>query len=173
MIIRILDGSNVVYQNLVELTIKDYNSNSNITTELKYYRDNNGVKGVQLTGGIDPISGLPLGVIENGEYVWLDIEYTWTGAGSPADWADQATVDANVYGVNCIEVDQGAGQFSFRQLSSVHLPEFDNPMEPLPNGTLANVLFDSPTKLIVESRINANKLISATRYKVSGRLGCK
>jgi len=169
----ILDGSNVVYQNLVELTIKDYNSNSNITTELKYYRDNNGVKGVQLTGGIDPISGLPLGVIENGEYVWLDIEYTWTGAGSPADWADQATVDANVYGVNCIEVDQGAGQFSFRQLSSVHLPEFDNPMEPLPNGTLANVLFDSPTKLIVESRINANKLISATRYKVSGRLGCK
>lgn len=168
-----LDGSAVVYQNLKELTIKDYDSNSDITTEIKYYRDNNGVKGVQLVGGTDPISGLPLGVIESGEYVWLDIEYTWVGAGTPADWADQPTVDANVYGVNCIEVDEGAGQFQFRQLSSVHLPEFDNPMEPIPGQTLSRVLFSSTTKLIVESRINANKLINATRYKVTGRLGCK
>jgi len=164
-----LDGNAVRYQNLRNLTILDYNSNSTISTSIKWYRDNNGVKGAQLLGGTDPISGLPLGVIIDGETVWYDIEYTSTGT----PWANQAFVDANVYGVNCFEVDGGAGQKAFRQLSSVHLPENDNPIIPIPTKTLAEVTWVSTSKIIVEGRIDSNKLIDATRYKSSGRIGCK
>jgi hypothetical protein len=169
----ILNGQTVVYQNLKEITIKDYDSNSDITTEIKYYRDNNGVKGTQLIGGTDPISGLPLGVIIKNEYVWLDIEYTWVGAGAPADWASQVLVDANVYATNCFEVDKGAGQKQFRQLSSIWNPEFDNPVEGIPSATLATVTQVSTTKIRVEARINGNKILDAPRYKISGRIGCK
>lgn len=159
-----LDGVKVKYQNLKEMVLYDYDSNTNVTTEIKYYRDNNGVKGTQLIGGTDPISGLPLGVIPTGETVWIDIEYTrLTGT-----WASAATS----YGVNCAEVDNGAGQKAFRQLSSLWLPENDNPVIPIPANTLAVVTFVSSTVLRVETRIDSNKLIKAPRYKISGRLGC-
>jgi len=164
-----LDGNTVRYQNLRNLTLLDYDNNSTISTSIKWYRDNAGVKGTQLIGGTDPISGLPLGVLIKGEDVWYDIEYTSTGT----PWANQAYVDANVYGTNCLEVDGGAGQKQFRQLSSVHLPEQDNPIIPIPSGTLATVTWISTSQIRVEARINTNKLLNATRFKSSGRIGCK
>lgn len=164
-----LDGNPVRYKNLRNLTILDYNSNSTISTSIKWYRDNAGVKGTQLIGGTDPISGLPLGVIIEGEDVWYDIEYTSTGT----PWTDQAFVDAFVYGTNCLEVDGGAGQKEFRQLSSVHLPEQDNPVYPIPANTLAKVTWVSTSQIRVEARVDSKKLINATRFKSSGRIGCK
>lgn len=159
-----LDGTAVKYQNLKEMALYDYDSNTNVTTEIKYYRDNNGVKGTQLLGGPDPVSGLPLGVIPTGETVWLDIEYTrLTGT-----WASVATS----YGINCCEVDKGAGQKAFRQLSSIVLPEVDNPVIPIPANTNAVLTLVSSTVIRVETRIDSNKLIQAPRYKISGRLGC-
>jgi hypothetical protein len=168
----ILNGATVVYQNLKEIAIRDYEDNADISTEIKTYLDNNGVKGAQLVGGTDPISGLPLNVIIKNDYVWLEIIYT-SNIGAIADWANQVTLDANAYGVDCIEVDGGAGQKQFRQISSVWLPEFDNPLEALPANTLASLVYVSSTEVRVECRINGNKLIDASRYKISGRIGCK
>lgn len=161
----VLNSNPVVYQNTQELTIKDYDSNSIISTEIKYYRDNNGVKGAQLIGGTDPLTSTPLGVIIRGENVFLDIEYTR----SSGMWADVLTS----YGLNCIEVDKGAGFKSFRQLSSIFSSEFDNPLEGITGATLSTLTLVSSTILRVECVIDANKLKNAPRYKISGRLGCK
>ena len=166
-----LNGTAVRYQNLKNLTVLDYDSNTTISTTLKYYRTDpvTGLKGAQLIGGTDPISGTPLGVILANEIVFLDIEYTST----VAVWVDQPTVDADTYATQCIEVANGAGQKEFRQLSSIWASEFDNPMIPLTGETLAKVTFVSTTKLLVETRIDANKLTDASRYKITGREGCK
>ena len=173
-ITAILNEQTVVYQNLKEIVIKDYDSNDDVDITVNYYRDNNGVKGALLSAGIDPVSGLPLGVIIKNEYVWVDIVYDWVGiAPPPADWANQASVDAGSYGTSCFEVDQGAGQKQFRQLSSIFAPEFDNPVEGIPGATLATVTQVSTTQVVVEARINGNKIIDANRYKISGRIGCK
>jgi hypothetical protein len=161
----ILNGSNVVYQNTQELIIKDYDSNPIITTELKYYQNNNGVKGPQLIGGTDPLTGDPLGVIIRGEKVFLDIEYTR----SAGTWLNTLST----YGLNCIEVDKGAGFKEFRQLSSIFVPEFTNPLEGIAGTALSTLTLVSPTVLRVECMIDSNKLINEPRYKVSGRLGCK
>ena len=172
-ITAILNGQTVVYQNLKEISIKDYDSNNDVDITVNYYRDNNGVKGALLSAGTDPISGLPLGVIIKNEYVWIDIVYTWVGAGAPADWFNQATVDANVYATQNFEVYHGAGQKQFRQLSSIFSPEFDNPIEGIPTSTLTEIRSVSTTEIRVEARINGNKIIDAPRYKISGRIGCK
>jgi hypothetical protein len=110
-----------------------------------------------------------LGVIVKDELVWLEIDYTR----SSGTWTDQPTVDANTYATLNSEVDQGAGQFEFRQLSSIWSSEFDNPLVGLPNETLCTVTFVSTTVLRVECRIDSNKLIDSNRYKITGRLGCK
>jgi hypothetical protein len=173
-ITAILNGQTVVYQNLKEISIKDYDSNNDVDITVNYYRDNNGVKGALLTAGTDPISGLPLGVIIKNEYVWIDIHYEWVGiAPPPTDWANQAAVDANVYATQNFEVYHGAGQKQMRQLSSIFSSEFDNPIEGIPSATLATVTQISTTEIRVEARINGNKIIDAPRYKISGRIGCK
>ena len=161
----VLSGQNVVYQNLKEMTIRNYDSNANITTTVKTYRVVGGVKGPLLSGGTDPIYGGPLGVIIDNEDIWFEIEYTLlsgTFAALPI-----------LYGVNCIEKDRGAGQFAFRQLSSIFPAEFDNPLKGIPSQTLSTLtLSGGNTILTVECLIEANKLTDATRYKLTGRVGC-
>lgn len=158
----ILDGNSVRYQNKKQLVFKDYDANADITTEFRYYRDSDNTL---LNAGTDPISGLPLGVILDDDLVRLEVEYTrLTGT-----WSSLA----NVYGLNCIEVDGGSGQKEFRQLSSVVLPEADNPLTPLPGDTLLDIQIISPTVLRCTCLIDPNKLITSDRYKVSGREGCQ
>jgi hypothetical protein len=52
-------------------------------------------------------------------------------------------------------------------------PEFSNPLEGIPTETLAKVVQVSGTEIRIECRINGNKLIDASRYKITGRIGCK
>ena len=171
-ITAVLDGQTVVYQNLKQMTVLDYDVNATISTTINYYRNIVGTpdtRGALLTGGTDPVYGGPLGVIIADEIVWVEITYTSTGT----PWANQAYVDANVYATQNIEVDNGAGQFEFRQLSSIWAHEFDIPMIPLPAETLAKVVWVANNQIIVKARIEANKLIDSPRYKITGREGCK
>ena len=156
----ILNGKPVRYKNTLPLTFKNYDANADITTVVRYIRESDSTI---LSGG--PISGLPLGVILDDELVRIEIEYT-RGTGT---W----TSLANIYGLNTIEVDQGAGFLEYRQLSSIYLPEIDNPLLPLSVGTLLDVQIVSPTVLKCSCLVDPNKLIDATRYKITGREGCK
>ena len=158
----ILNGKAVRYKNTLPLTFKDYDANTDITSVVRYYRESDSTL---LNGGTDPVSGLPLGVILDDELVRIEIEYTR----ATGTW----TSLANIYGLNTIEVDQGAGFLEYRQLSSVYLPEIDNPLLPLSGGTLLDVQIISPTVLRCSCLVDPNKLIDATRYKITGREGCK
>ena len=157
-----LGGQVVRYENKKQLIFVDYDANTDITTEFRYYRESDNTL---LNGGIDPVTGGDLGVILNNELVRLEIEYTRT----TGTWTTLATV----YGLNCIEVDEGIGQMEFRQLSSVWLPELDNPLLPLAGDTLLNIQIISPTVLRCTCLIDPTKLIDANRYKITGREGCK
>jgi hypothetical protein len=169
-IYALLNGEQVKYQNLKQFTVSDYDSNTTITTELKYYRDNNGVKGAQLTGGVDPETSKQYGLIIDNEKVFLDIIYT---SNVPV-WVDQATLDLETYGVNRIEVDKDqGGQINLRQLSSIWASENDNPMIGIPGETLAKVVFISTTQIVVETMIDSDKLPLANKYEISGRIGCQ
>ena len=144
------------------MTFVDYDDNSDITTAIKYYRESDMTL---LVGGTDPIYGGPLGVILNNEIVRIEIDYTR----ATGTWSSLA----NVYGINTIEVDGGAGQMEYRQLSSIWLPEIDNPLLPISPATLLDVQIVNPTLLRCTCLVDPGKLINATRYKITGREGCK
>ena len=76
----------------------------------------------------------------------------------------------DIYGTICSEVDEGAGQFEFRQLSSIWQPESDNPLEGI-SGTLLDLQLLSPTELKMSCLVDVDKLIDADRYKISSRSG--
>jgi hypothetical protein len=139
------------------MPILDYDVNPDITTEFRYYQDNNGIKGALLTGSI----------IFNGQFVWLDIIYTSTGT----PWANQAYVDANVWAKQCLDIENG-NQLSLRQLSSIWASEATNPMVGIPTVALSTITFNTTSQITVETRIESNKLINSPSYKITGRIGC-
>jgi len=158
----ILNGQTVRYINTKPLPFVDYDANADITTVVNYYRESDSTL---LVGGIDPVTGGPLGVILDADIVRIEIEYTR----STGTWVSLA----NIYGLNTIEVDGGAGMLEYRQLSSIILPEVGNPLLPLSGGTLLDVVIVSPTVLRCSCLVDPNKLIDASRYKITGREGCK
>jgi len=158
----ILNGQTVRYINTKPLPFVDYDDNADITTVVNYYRESDSTL---LVGGIDPVTGGPLGVILDADIVRIEIEYTR----STGTWVSLA----NIYGLNTIEVDGGAGMLEYRQLSSIVLPEVGNPLLPLAGGTLLDVVIVSPTVLRCSCLVDPNKLINASRYKITGREGCK
>ena len=103
-------------------------------------------------------------ILEN-EQVRLIIDYTKV----VGTWGALA----NIYGISSIEVDGGAGQLEYRQLSSVVGSEADNPLIPIPAATFLSLSLPSANILRAECIIEPNKLIDATRYKITGREGCK
>ena len=158
----VLNGNNVRYENTKPLEFVDYDDNTNITTTLTYIRESDGTI---LNGGTDPISGTPLGVILDNEEVRLRIEYTKV----VGTWGTLA----NIYGINAIEVDGGAGQLEYRQLSSIIGSESGNPLIPVTGATLLDLSLPAANILRAECLIDPNLLIDATRYKITGREGCK
>jgi hypothetical protein len=157
-----LDGTPVQYQNKKQLLFKDYDDNSNVTTVVTYKRESDLSV---LTGGTDPSSGLPLGIILSNEPIRVEIEYTRLSG----TWASIS----NVYGVTTIEVRNGAGQPQFRQLSSDIGAELDNPLEPIAGATFLDLTLISSTIIRATCLVNPSKLIQANEYKITGRIGCK
>lgn len=156
-----LNGAPVRYANLKPMVFQDYNANADVSATFTYYRQSDNTV---LTGGTDPESGLPLGVILSNETVRLEILWTRTSG----TWANVN----EVYALNTIEVREGAGQFEYRQLSSIWLPENDNPLTPLSGATLLDLVLVSPTQIRATCLIEPGNLITAERYKISGRIGC-
>ena len=157
-----LNGNSVTYKNTKPIVFVDYDDNSIITSVVNYYRASDGTL---LNGGTDPIYGGNLGVILNNEDVKIEIVYTR----SSGTWSSIN----DVYGINEIEVDNGAGQMEQRQLSSIHLPEPSNPLLPLSGATLLDLQLTSPTVVTATCLVRPSLLIDANRYKISGRQGCK
>ena len=104
-------------------------------------------------------------IILNNDIVRIEIDYTR----ATGTWVSLA----NIYGINTIEVDGGAGQMEYRQLSSVWLPEIDNPLLPISPATLLDVQIISPTLLRCTCLVDPGNLIKSSRYKITGREGCK
>jgi len=157
-----LDGTAVQYQNKKQLLFEDYDQNANITTTFTYKRE---LDLSVLSGGIDPISLKPLGVILSNENVIVEVEYTrLTGTWSSVN---------DVYSLITIGVRDGAGQAEFRQLSSIVGSEADNPLEPIVGATLLDLTLVSSTVIRATCLINPSKLIDANQYKITGRIGCK
>lgn len=156
-----LDGQAVRYVNSEVLNFKDYNSNIGLTKQWNFYRESDGTL---LNAGIDIVTGEPLGVLLSNEQVRVEVIYT-RGIGTWASLAD-------VYGTLCIEVDQGAGQMEFRQLSSFWGSESDNPLIPVAGATNAHLTLVAPNQIKIECLVEPSLLLEANRYKHTSRLGC-
>lgn len=154
------DGEFKVYKNAFEITFNDYDENLNITTEHKYYRD---LDNTVLNIGTDPDTGKPLGVLLNNEFTRIEITYT------------HLTEDfdfAKMYAVTSLEIDKGAGEFEYRQLSSVWGREADNPLTPLSGETKLKFELLTANSVKATCLVDPNLLENAARYKITGRIGC-
>lgn len=156
-----LNGQNVKYTNERKMVFKDYDSNENVQTEWAIKRESDNT---YLPITVDALTGKPLGVLLKDERVILQVKYTKTsgsfaGAGS-------------YYGTICIEVDKGAGQMEFRQLSSVWDSEADNPLKPISGETHTKISKTAPNEILLECAVDPSLLQNASRFKLSSRLGC-
>lgn len=157
-----VNGETVRYENERPFYFKGYDTELSVTSDWNFYRDSDNLL---LNAGLDPLTGKPLGVILDPERVRLEVIYTRLSG----NWADLLSV----YGTICIEVDNGAGQFSFRQISSIWGREADNPLIPITGETKLKLTLVNPTTIKMECLVEPSLLEDASRYKVSSRLGCK
>lgn len=156
-----LNGNAVKYVNEKRFTFKDYDQNDTVDTEWSILRESDGTS---LPITIDPITGKPLGILLEGEQVRLQCKYIKnTGTFAPVNM---------YYGTLCIEVDKGAGQFEFRQLSTVWGSETDNPLIPLAGETKTKKTAIGYNEILLECLVEPSLLQEAIRYKLSSRLGC-
>lgn len=156
------NGKFVRYENEKSFTFNDYDSNPNVTTDFKFFRDSDNAS---LGAGIDPVTGKPLGTFLANELIRLEAVFN-RNSGTWSSLAD-------VYATICLEVDEGSGQFDFRQLSTEYGSESDNPLIPETGQTNVKLTLASPTQIIASCLVDTNKLPNATRFKLSSRIGCK
>ena len=157
-----LNGEPVKYVNSEELAFSDYNTNLNISTFWETQRESNGAI---LPSSIDATTGEPLGVILDNEEVRLRVLYVKQNGvfqGLEGYW-----------GTICIEIDKGAGEKEFRQLSTEWGRELDNPLIPIAGETRVKKTSPAANQILLECLVNPSLLDGAQRYKLSSRLGCK
>ena len=154
------DGETLTYKNSFELTFNGYDENLNIVTTHNYYRDSDNTL---LNIGTDPETGKPLGIILNDEPTRIEILYE--------DLTEDFDFDF-MYGVMTLEVDMGGGQFEMRQLSSFWGSEPDNPLYPLTGETRLLFELTGPRDIRTAALVDPTKLIEASRYRITGRIGC-
>lgn len=161
-IVSEMDGELVEYKNRFEFDFKDYDQHENISVTHEYFRDSNDAL---LNIGVDPETGTPLGAILSNEPTRIEIEYTITDGGV---WDI-----AKSYAVTTIEIDRGSGEFEQRQLSSVHGSEGDNPLKPLSGQAKLKLEVDVTNKKLKAScLVDPDLLEDASRYRITGRVGC-
>lgn len=162
-ITAIIDGVEVNYRNTLKFKIGSFFDNSDIDV---LYKFRNASTGTALTAGVDTETGKQLGVILSDVNTEFEIQYLkqsgiWT----------QEIVDL-LYATATIEVDNGAGELSMRQISSVITQENGSPMLPV-GGTFLQMVIDvDPTILKVIFQINPINLDIGSKYRFTGRLGC-
>lgn len=154
------NGEFKLHKNTFDLTFNDYDENLNIETDHKFFRHSDNTL---LNIGTDPITGKPLGVLLDNEPTRIEITYTNL---------TEAFDISKMYAVTTLEIDQGAGEFEHRQLSSVWLSENDNFLIPLPGQTKLKFEQIAPNVVKATCLTDNNRLQNALRYKVSGRIGC-
>lgn len=154
----IKNGNEVKYVNTAPLSFQNYNSNTNLTKIWKFYKESDLTP---LTVGTDP-SGEPLGIILSGEKTRIEVDYTITG--------NTFTSVSDYYGTICIEVFDGAGEKTFRQLSTVIGSESDNPLVPITGQTKCKITLVSSTLIKLECDVEPSLLINASKYKLTSRL---
>ena len=154
------DGELKTHKNTFELEVNGYDENLNITSEHNYYRDSDNTL---LNVGVDPSTGKTLGVILSNEKTRIEITYT--------NLVEDFDFD-KLYCVISLEIENGPGQFEYRQLSSKWLSEPDNPLRPFDGED--NLRVESIDTNIAKSSclIDPGLLESASRYKITGRIGC-
>ena len=158
----ILNSNRVRYINAQPIEFKDYDSNLSITTAITYKIASTGVV---VTGGIDPVTNDPLGVILSDEKIQIEIEYNR----STGTWGSVA----DIYSLTSIEVKDGSGRPQYRQISTEFAVTADNPLESSLPTNLLEIILVSPVLVRTICLVEPNKLESATAYKITGRIGCK
>ena len=157
-----VDSEILLYRNASAFSLKDYNQNDNVTTAVRYIRD---VDDTVLNIGNDSETGNPLGVILENDLTRIECDFIITDDGT---W-----INGNVYGTITIEIDKGAGIYEMHQISSVYVPETENPLQPLENETKLKLEIDNTNKKITSSCLVDSELLEdAVRYRVTGRIGC-
>lgn len=158
----LLDGDIVKYRTPYDFEFKDYNQNSLVATDIRYIRNSdNSIINI----GSDPDTGKPLGIILSNEPTRIEIDFTIQDTGI---W-----VLGNTYSVTTVEIDKGGGIFESRQISSVWLPEDDNPLKPLNGEVNLKITISGDGKVATSScLVDPNDLDDAVRYRITGRIGC-
>ena len=149
-----------VYKNTFEITFNDYDENLNITTDHKYYRD---ATNTLLNVGTDPVTGKPLGVLLNNEFTRIEITYTHLTENFDFP---------KMYAVTSLEIDKGAGEFEYRQLSSVWGRESGNPLTPVSGETKLKFELLTANSVKATCLVDSSLLENAALYKITGRIGC-
>jgi len=158
------DGNEIIYRNPHKYFIGDYDDNPNITTQFFF---KNADTGVTLVGGTDSISGKNLGIILSVEQTHFEIQYTLVSG----VWT--TSILNSLYATATIEVDEGPGFLNMRQISTVVAQESGNPLIPL-NLQFLKWEIDTDTKILkVTFNVNPASLDIGSRYRFTGRLGCK
>ena len=148
------------HKNTFDLSFNGYDENLNIQTEHRYLRHSDNTL---LNIGTDPSTGKPLGVILNNEPTRIEIIYT--NLAGDFDFV-------KTYAVTSLEVDKGAGEMEYRQLSSVWLSEGDNPLIPLAGQTKLKLELLAPNVIKTSCLVDPTLLEQVERYKITGRIGC-
>lgn len=158
---EVLENNEIsIYKNTYEIYFHGYDENENILTEHNYYRDSDDTL---INVGIDDESGNNLGLLLQNEPTRIEITYQ--------NLVEDFDINS-IYAVIGLESENGAGQFEYRQLSSVWGSESTNILIPLEGEENLKIEQISPRVIKTSCLIDNTKLINSSRYKITGRIGC-